>query len=165
MNRRNFLQALLAIPAIAAVPFPSDVKALPTLLEVTDEDGEKSYFSSEQPKATVTINGEPVEVRALTFIEKQHYIETTSRSSGNRILHPGLRDGTIELETYADTQADAVVRNAYRAQESVVVRARFGPAELVATGYVRGLSFYIGATEPMRLDIDLSLTKVEWMSV
>lgn len=164
MSRRQFLQALLAIPAIAALPLPAQVLPMLSgddrqLATATD-----SLFQGYDRDEFVTINGRPIEVRSLSWYEDQDFIEVSSFYTNHRSRYSGMNNGSLVIESYYDPGNDAVAREVFRQQAEVVLRARIHGIEFVATGFVRRAEYQTLIAEPVLLQLEMVLTNVRWES-
>ena len=133
MTRRSFLQALLSLPVVAAIPqFAALAEALP-VVEPELRTGEIGVVEGVRfHESWLRINGEPVECWAISVENSVDYIDVAI--PGERVMRkiPGLQRNRMTARIVLTPQ----IKRYFYDGEALDIEARFGPAVLRATGYI-----------------------------
>jgi len=134
MTRRSFLQALLSLPVVAAIPqFAALAKALP-VVEPELRTGEIGVVEGVRfHESWLRINGKPVECWSISVESSVDHINVID-CGGSFVMRmiPGLQRNRMTARVGSTPQ----IRQHFYTGEALDIEARLGPATLRAKGYL-----------------------------
>ena len=133
MTRRSFLQALLSLPVVAAIPqFAALAKAL-SVVEPELRTGEIGVVEGVRfHESWLRINSEPVECYSISVENSMDYIDVAIPGEIVMCKIPGLQRNRMTARIELTPQ----IKQHFYAGEALDIEAQFGPAVLRATGYL-----------------------------
>ena len=160
ITRRGFLQALLAIPAIAALPKINEVVAgLPVVEGPTDDSFVVETWAPLRHSSWLIINGVPVECQSVSVTTYQDSI--IAAEIGSTMQHTINGVARHEMDVVLAGREPSL-RDAFLADEPVTIEARFGAATLRARGRFVSCVIEDPPGLPLRTQMTAMLFGTEW---
>jgi len=159
MTRRGFLQALLSLPVVAAIPqFAALAKALP-VVEPELRTGEIGVVEGVRfHESWLRINGEPFECWAVSVENSVDYIDVIDGDSFVARKIAGLQRNRLTARIPWMPQ----IRQHFYEGKALDIEAQFGPAILRATGYLHKYADAVPVAGEPYSDITIELMQVRY---
>lgn len=167
VTRRGFLQALMGIPAIAALPAIGQVvEALP-LVEAVDESLElrrseaivevtKEFLETSGPARWLYLNEHPIDCKNVVMEAQQPVVSYLNRGMVKYDL--GLPEYTVEVELYYNPLIEELMCH----HDKVKLVAHFGDHVLTADARLSDFAIEMPLNEPITQKFTALLLDVQW---